>query len=233
MYNNFSILFFNILYLIDEINSISLHVKNIMESRTLKNPLFITCRFVLINRGREVRGAEPRARKSRARRGARINDSGGWSEERKGRRGIREVWEDYEAVVPRIRRERRSGYTRNVNLASSLRDKFDRDNSIIPYYCKISTLKILLSRDPRRNGRINGPESIKRFDPEYARSTTNLEQFLFLHLGRCANASSRSAGIPTRIRLARVVRSSRRAANSTRRRCATKRVWNAPRSLFV
>lgn len=133
-----------------------------MKSRTLKNSLFITCGFVLINRGREVRGAEPRARKSRARRGARINDSGGWSEERKGRRGIREVWEDYEAVVPRIRRERRSGYTRNVNLASSLRDKFDRDNSIIPYRCKISTLKILLSRDPRRNDRINGPESIKR-----------------------------------------------------------------------
>lgn len=104
-----------------------------MKSRTLKNPLFITCGFVLINRRREVRGAEPRARKSRARRGARINDSGGWSEERKGRRGIREVWEDYEAVVLRIRRERRSGYTRNVNLASSLRDKFDRDNSIIPY----------------------------------------------------------------------------------------------------
>lgn len=208
MYNNFSILFFNILYLIDEINSISLHVKNIMKSRTLKNPLFITCEFVLINRGREVRGAEPRARKSRARRGARINDSGGWSEERKGRRGIREVWEDYEAVVPRIRRERRSGYTRDVNFASSLRDKFDRDNSIIPYRCKISTLKILLSRDPRRNDRINGPESIKRLDPEYARSTTNLEQFLFLHLGRCANASSRSAGIPTRICLARVVRSS-------------------------
>lgn len=128
-----------------------------MKSRTLKNPLFITCEFVLINRGREVRGAEPQARKSRARRGARINDSGDWSEERKGRRGIREVWEDYEAVVPRIRRERRSGYTRNVNFASSL-----RDNSIIPYRCKISTLKILLSRDPRRNGRINGPESIKR-----------------------------------------------------------------------